>query len=109
MDPSVVMNPTSGSVATNYQTVLIAVVGLASTIASGVIAIFLAKINIKAGLSLASNKKAEESIEKVHVAVNSERTAMLEKIDALRAEILELSKSKAVAEEREAVAHEGKK
>jgi hypothetical protein len=102
MDPSTV-----GSTATNWQTVVIAGFGLMGTIASGVIAIFLAKINMKAGLSLASNRKAEESIEKVHVAVNSERTAMLAKIDGLRAEILELSKSKAVMEERESVAHEG--
>jgi len=42
-----------------------------------------------------------ENVEKVHVAVNSERTAMLEQIRELRDEILRLSKDRATLEEQQ--------
>jgi hypothetical protein len=111
---------TAASTATNWQTVLIAGIGLASTIVSGIVAVLLARIsantrasrvNSDATMGIAaetreSAKATAISVEKVHVAVNSERTAMLEKLEALRAEILELSMGKAVADERAAVAKE---
>lgn len=41
-----------------------------------------------------------KSTEKIHVAVNNERTVMLEKLEALRAEILQLSTERARSQQK---------
>lgn len=44
--------------------------------------------------------KLRQGVEQVHIAVNSERTTILEKVDALQAEIRQLSSDKAVLKEQ---------
>jgi predicted nuclease with TOPRIM domain len=43
----------------------------------------------------------QEEVVKIHTAVNSERTAMLAEVKALRDQILEISKQKATLEEKD--------
>jgi hypothetical protein len=106
---------TAASTATNWQTVLIAGIGLASTIVSGIVAVLLARIsantrasrvNSDATMGIAaetreSAKATAISVEKVHVAVNSERTKMLDEIRKLRQEIQTFTVDKAVRDEKD--------
>lgn len=84
-----------------------------ATLVSALSPIFLALINKKAAKTLENSeetrvaaKATAVSVEKVHVAVNSERTKMLEELKSLRDVILELSKDKARLEESNPVAAE---
>jgi hypothetical protein len=82
----------------NWNTVILAATGLVTVLTP----IFLALINRKAGRTLDNSEETKvsarataESVEKVHVAVNSERTKLLEEMKELREIILVLSKDKA--------------
>ena len=68
--------------------------------------VVLAWINAKAKTALVNTEETKvsaaataESVEKVHVAVNSERTMMLQKLQALEQRILALSEDKARLEQ----------
>ena len=68
--------------------------------------VVLAWINAKAKTALVNTEitktssiNTAESVEKIHHAVNSERAAMLAKIDALRNELLKMSDQKARLEQ----------
>lgn len=105
----------TAATAVNWNTIILAIIGLASTIVTSVVAVYMAKIKTGQDRTLVNSDKtltnSEEtksaardtavSVERVHVAVNSERTAMLAEVKALRDEILALSKAKATLEERE--------
>ena len=69
--------------------------------------ILLALINSKARQAMENTEVTKQaalatadSVDKVHVAVNSERTAMLQNVTDLKDEILKLSKVNAVLVER---------
>ena len=75
----------------NWNTIILAIIGLASTGLTGVLAIYMSKMNTKAASTLdnshetkAAAQATAASMEKVHEAVNSERTAMLNEIKRLR-------------------------
>jgi len=81
--------------------VIIAAIGMVQVVA-------LAFINSKAKSALTNTEETKisaaataESVEKVHTAVNSERTAMLAEVKALRDEILRISTDKARLEQSE--------
>jgi len=103
------------SSATNWQTVIIAIIGLISTSLTLFMTYYMAKVRsntLKAVENTEETKQSAKetaaSVEKVHVAVNSERTAMLEQVKTLRDEILEISKQKATLEEHARSASEAK-
>jgi len=75
-----------------------AVITLVGTIASGIIAVFMAKVNAQSGATLANSDKTlanseatkdsaaatSETVDRIHHSVNSEREAMLAEIKSLR-------------------------
>jgi hypothetical protein len=95
----------------NWNTIILGIVAalgtLLTTIATGIVAIFLAKINKSTGDTKTAAvdtqiiaKETAVVVEKIHVAVNSERTAMIDEIRRLRDDILNLTTSKAVVQEK---------
>lgn len=93
------------------DSIALAIIGLVSAaitaLISGIMAIILAKINTKAGTTLANSETTKgaavataESVDRIHTAVNSERTAMLEKIDGLTELIRHQAETIAVLVER---------
>lgn len=89
---------------THLVPVLIAGIGAIQVIGLAIVAAKFggAKKEIVTELQAVKTSAADTatSIEKVHVAVNSERTAMTDEIKKLRNEILELSKDKAKSDQR---------
>ena len=91
----------------NWNTIILAGISLLGTIFTGVMAFKMAQMKNDTRdsarattASAAATVKTAESVEKIHVAVNSERTAALEEIKKLRDEILALSMAKATLEEK---------
>ena len=88
--------------------IIAGVIGLMTTTATIVGSIFLAKINSKATatheaavLTKDATVETAKSVEKIHVAVNSEREKMVNEIRTLRDEILAGAKEVATLRERE--------
>ena len=89
---------------THLTPILIALIGAIQVLGLGFIAAKFggAKREIIGQLDQVKASAADTatSVEKVHVAVNSERTAMMDEVRKLRLEILELSKDKAKSEQK---------
>ena len=107
-DPAVALAAAMAAAAAQTAASQQAMVQIASLLITTIGTLVLAYIGFKqAALSKsleATHERATEtakSVEKIHVAVNSERTAMTDKIEALHAEILKLNTDKAVTEEKE--------
>lgn len=78
----------------DWNTIILAFIGFMGTVATGVITYFIGQMKNNTAATATS-------VEKIHIAVNSERTAALEEIRALRDEILRISKLKAALEEEQ--------
>ena len=63
--------------------------------------LLLVFINRKLKKTEASAASSARTVEEIHVAVNSERAALLHKVEALRDEILSLTTDKAVRDEQD--------
>jgi hypothetical protein len=81
------------TVPTDWNPVLMALVGILGLAVPSVIGIFMAKANAEA-------KRATEELTKIHVAVNSSKTALDNKITELTAQVLEISKANATLVQR---------
>lgn len=105
MDPTVASQAVQANTI-NWNTIILAIISLMGTVLTGVMAIYMAKISGRTQQALTNTEDTKTSaaatavsVEKVHVAVNSERAAMVEKMDNLQKVVLELSKDKAKLEE----------
>jgi len=87
------------SSAINWNTIILAIISLLGTLVTSVMAYFVAKIRTTSNETKEAAVKSATSMEQIHVAVNSERTALLKKVEDLRDEILQMSKDKATADE----------
>jgi hypothetical protein len=100
-------------VGVDWNLVIPLIVGLISTISSGIIALFLAKIqnntreakdeartaSVVAGKTAEVAGKTAVDVDRIHVAVNSERTAMMARLESMAGDIRRLSVERAVLEE----------
>lgn len=107
-DPAVALAAAMASAAAQAaasQQAIVQIVGLLVTTLGTIVLAFIAYKQAILSKSLeATHQRATQtadSVEKIHVAVNSERTAMNDKIDQLQEVILQLSKEKAVTQEKE--------
>jgi glucose uptake protein GlcU len=78
----------AAAVATDWNPILMALVGILGLAVPSIIGIFMAKIN-------AESKRQTDELTKIHVAVNSSKTALDNKISDLTAQVLEISKANA--------------
>lgn len=98
---------TTGLTGINWNTIILAFFSLLGTTVTVVVAYLVHRVNVNAKQTLDNSEvtkesavKTAESVEKVHVAVNSERTEMLRKLEEMHAKLLNLSAEKAVLTEQ---------
>jgi len=97
--------------AINWNLIVTAISGLVVAMISGATAIFVARISSNTKRTVENSEVSKQAaidtadgVKAIHVAVNSERTAMLDKVEKLRDEILMMAKEKAITEEKLRVA-----
>lgn len=79
------------TVTLDMNTIILAVIGLLGTTVTGFLALRMATIAADARENKVATVKAADSIEKIHVAVNSGKTAMENQIAGLNKTVLDLS------------------
>lgn len=100
---AVVSAATTTAVATtvtlDMNTIILAVISLIGTSVTGFLALRMASLAGDAKETKLATATAAEEIGKIHVAVNSERTVMLDKVDKLTKHVQDLMKQIATLEE----------
>lgn len=91
----------------NWNTIILALFSFMGTTVSVLVAYLVHRVNVNSKKTLDNSEdtkefagKTAESVEKVHVAVNSERTEMLRKLEEMHAKLLLMSTEKAVLTEQ---------
>jgi hypothetical protein len=98
----------------NWNTIIIAFFSFLGTVMTGLVAMYVKRVNGNTeraednSLKTLNNSEqtktsaaaTTDQVEKIHIAVNSERTAMMQRIDELHATVLEMTKTKAKDDER---------
>jgi len=80
-----------------WQTLILVVAHLVTAVTP----ILLVLINRKIKQTVVASTAAAETVKEIHIAVNSERATMLDRVEALRNEILSLTTAKAVRDEQD--------
>jgi hypothetical protein len=98
--PTTIASQAAQANAINWNTVILALFSLLTTIVTTFGGIYLYKIKGATDETRAAAWRTADNVDKIHTAVNSERTAMLKHVEDLKEEILNISKTNAVLMER---------
>ena len=75
----------------DWNTIILAIIALIGATIGPILGVYMAKIQLAAKRTLEFAEQTQTEIAKVHTAVNSERTAMIDEVRKLRDEVLRLS------------------